>query len=172
MESLQLGAAVIGDFNTAYNIGSLAGIALLGWVAERLGSRGVIHVASVFQLVAPLIALGVALWSSTGGVSTAALWLMIGVSAIVGLVNHSMMLGFLNYTLDAAPPEKRSMYIGALNLLFGTMALLMPVGGIVINEVGRLAAPVIGYAALFGLCALLAFNGLLLTFKLPHIKHA
>jgi MFS family permease len=159
-EQLRLSDSSIGDFNIAYNVGSLSGSVLLAWIAERFGSRGVIRIASVFQLLAPLITLAVAFMGFSLQIG---LWLMLIVSAINGIVNHSVALGFLNYTLDIATEKNRGMYVGAVNVLYGIMALTPPIGGLLINT--------FGYSVMLLLVSVLVLIGAIYALQLPKVTH-
>ena len=169
-DRLKISDAVIGDFSTAYTVGSLIGVLALGSVADKFGSRRVIQGSSFFQFIAPAIAFGTAvLLSTVDTLQWLGLWAMIVVQGINGLVNHSMMLGFLNYTLDVAPTDKRPMYVGTLNLLYGLMGLTPPLGGLLIDVFSRSGSQTTGYAVLFGGVCLTVLVGLWVTSKLP--KH-
>ncbi len=169
-EQFRLGNAVLGDFNTAYNAGSLFGIAVMGALAARWGSLRVIHASSGLQLLAPLIPLVLAVVPFLANSSTIGYWVMLGVIAITGTINHSMMLGFLNYTLDLAPAAKRPMYMGTLNVMYGVLSLTPPLGGLIIDAFPRGDFGPTGFGVLFGGVSLLVTVGVLLGRHLPNLK--
>jgi MFS family permease len=48
---------------------------------------------------------------------------------VLGIVGSSIMLGFLNYILDLAPPGQRPTYMGLSNTLGGVLVLVPMLGG-------------------------------------------
>lgn len=122
---LGLSREVVGAYLAAQTLGSMLGGLGLGAVCERAGPAAVIRISVAASLGAPLLALVVPL---LGGVPW--LWLPYGgVFLLLGLVNGTMMIGWMNYVLAIAPPGQRATYTGLTNTLTGLLAVVVPILG-------------------------------------------
>ncbi len=169
-ERLHLDDSAIGLFTLALTIGAIAGLVLFGWLNERYGPRRVIHASTTFQLIAPLLALfvaavpGVALQSPTVGLA-----IFIAVMALRGAIEHSLVLGFVGYFMDAAPDHHRAMYVGTINTVSGIVALAPVMGGIIIQELSGVSGNDLAYSVVFGITTLCVGAGWLLALRLPKL---
>jgi len=117
---LGYGPQAIGVFVAAQTIGGMIASFGLGALSERVGSNVVIRVAVAANLSGPLIALLTFPLRGAG-------WLWIPyttVFMVMGVANSAIMLGWINYVLEIAPPGQRPTYTGLTNTLTG---LLIPV---------------------------------------------
>lgn len=117
---LGYGPETIGVFIAAQTIGGMIASLTMGALAERVGSGAVIRVAVAANLSGPLVAL---LTFPLRGAS----WLWVPYAWVfmaMGMANSSIMLGWMNYVLEIAPPGQRPTYTGLANTLTG---LLIPV---------------------------------------------
>ncbi|MCR4408602.1 MAG: MFS transporter [Anaerolineae bacterium] len=161
---LKLPPETVGLATSAQVLGGiLAGVGL-GYIQERWGSRLVILCSTALGLGMPLLALLTQVLALQG----AALSLLIAVYAsifvTVGLVNSSIMLGFINFVMELAPPHDNPTYMGLSNALTGLLLLNPVVGGWILE--------VTSYTVLFALAAAGAGLGLALAFGLREPRQA
>lgn len=167
-QRLNLPDSSTATLNLALTVGSIGGLAVLGWIADRAGSRRVLQIASVAQLIAPALAFIVAFVPAIADQSpTLALGIFIVVMALNGVVGHSLVLGFLNYILEIAPPAQRAIYIGTFNTLQGVMALTPPLAGLFINAMSPSLSLNNTYSILFGIVTLVVAVGVFSSHQLP-----
>jgi MFS family permease len=130
---LGMATETIALFITAQTVGSIAAGLILGYLNERWGSRIVIQVSRVLSLAQPLLALTCAGLYSFLGADLASQYVSPAVYAIVfllmGIINSSMMPGFLSYLVDMAPEQERPVYIGLCNTLSGLLMVVPLAGG-------------------------------------------
>ena len=121
-DALGLGEQTIGLFVLAQMGGSILGGIVLGALNERRGSIAVIRVNVGISLAMPLT--GVLVHMLSGSVLHGALlYLYVIVFLAIGLVNSSLMLGFIPCLLEIAPEGERPVYLGLANTL---NALILP----------------------------------------------
>jgi MFS family permease len=178
-ERLQLTDAAIGVFSVAFIAGGVLGVALFGALAERNGPRSVVRVATVLQFLAPLLAFLVALapsptglpgvpWGSgMGTLPFLAYGLFIIALALDGAVGRSYVLGYSSYAVDQAPDRRRAIYVGVLNTFGGLVSLSPVLAGAFLNAMARGTGASSGYPIMFGVVALCAAIGALISFTLP-----
>ncbi len=172
-ERLGLPDSVIGVFSVAFIVGGIVGVAAFGAVGERRGPLGVIRAASFIQFLAPLAALGVAVWPGLLEATPAvAVIIFSAILAIDGAVGRAPMLGFSSYTLDRAPNERRAIYFGVFNTLGGVAALTPVLGGFFLDHTVLLLGSTPAYALMFGAAALCVGAGLLIGLTLPRPEPA
>lgn len=122
---LGYGPETIGVFIAAQTIGGVVASLGLGALSERVGSGAVIRASVVASLAGPLIAL---LTFPLRGPS----WLWIpyaGVFMAMGVSTSALMLGWMNYVLEIAPPGQRPTYTGLSNTLTGLLIPAPILGG-------------------------------------------
>ena len=123
----------VGWFAIAQTIGlAIAGL-VLGTLAERRGSVSVVRLVGGIYLAAPIFVLAAGVPGLNQTLSTV---LMAAAFLMLGMGDGSIMLGFLNYVLDIAPPEKRPVYVGLTNTLAGATVLYPFLGGALVDGVG------------------------------------
>lgn len=170
-ESLQLPEGSIGVFTVAVVVGGILGTIVFGWIYNRFGSRRVIHSAATLQFIAPLMAFVLSLVVMPG--STLA-YLAYGVMFLIMMINgalgRSSLLGYMSYAQESASEANRPAYIGALNTLAGTAALMPVVGGGIIDFLIGAGWGFRAYTMVFGLAAVVAGLGAFLGYRLPHLQ--
>jgi len=130
---LNLPEGDVGWFAIAQTIGlAIAGL-LLGGLAERRGSVSVVRIVGGIYLMAPIFVLAAGALGSNQMLATL---LMAAAFLMLGMGDGSIMLGFLNYILDIAPPDKRPVYVGLTNTLAGVTVVFPFLGGILVDGVG------------------------------------
>jgi len=167
-QRLALPGASVGGFTIAFTVGSIAGIVLFGGLADRLGALRVIHASVAMQFAAPALAFAVAAVPALAAdAPSLALAAFVAIMALNGALTHSMILGFIGYTLDASPERHRAMYVGAINTVGGLVSLTPVLAGLAIDLLSRVAPSQAAYAAVFGFAALCVGAGAVLTLRLP-----
>jgi len=124
-DHLRLTPETIGLFIIAQTLGSLIGSSGFGALAERKGPGAVIRASIVASVTGPLMALALYFVRQASWLTWAYAW----VFAALGIVNSSIMLGFMNYILELAPPAQRPTYMGLSNTLGGVLVLVPMLGG-------------------------------------------
>jgi len=119
---LGMSEQTIGLFVLAQVGGGILGGALLGLLHEKRGSIAVIRTNIGISLAIPLIA--ILAHSLSGSVPHGVLPSLYALIFLaIGLVNSSLMLGFMTRYLEIAPENERPVYIGLANTL---NALILP----------------------------------------------
>jgi MFS family permease len=127
---LQLPPAAIGLFAGAATVGTtLAGIAL-GPVADRFGSHRVVQISTWSQVLVPVLAL----LFHFGAFGAAGKTLYPVLYVLLGLYEGSLVMGFLNYVLEIAPPGQRPNYMGLINTLSGLLIVVPLLGGWILEH--------------------------------------
>src|SRR5262249_28578659 len=122
---LGLPPVTIGLFAGAATAGAaLAGV-FLGGGAGRWGPQRCVPVITWCQFAVPVLALLVHL--GVFGAATGAVFPLLYV--LMGVFDGSVMLGFLTYLLEIAPPGERPTYIGLTNTLSGLLVIVPLAGG-------------------------------------------
>ena len=157
---LGMAAETIGLFITAQTVGSIAAGFVLGYLNERWGSRIVIRVSRLLGVVQPLLALAFAmLHGLLGSISPPA---YATIFLLMGIINSSMMPGFLAYLVDLAPEEVRPMYIGLSNTLIGVLTVVPLIGGWLLEATS--------YPVLFAVTAVGSVLSLLYALRLSKVR--
>jgi MFS family permease len=126
LRELGIAEASIAWFAIAQTIGSaLAGL-FFGWIADRYGSHIVIRIVGGVYLLAPCLVLAAGM---TGAGGPAPVILTAAGFLFLGLGDGSIMLGFINYVLEIAPPGQRPVYVGLTNTIIGVIVLFPFIGG-------------------------------------------
>jgi MFS family permease len=147
LRELGVSEADVGIFAVAQTVGgALAGL-LFGWVADRFGSQAVIRIAGGVYLLAPCLILSAGALGAAGALSVV---LVSGTFLLQGMGDGSIMLGFLNYVLEIAPPDRRPEYIGLTNTLAGIMVLFPFIGGTLVDWGGYRIVFVLAAAGVAG----------------------
>lgn len=152
---LGYGPETVGLFIAAQTIGAMIASFGMGALSERVGTGVVIRVAVVANLTGPIVAL---LTYPMRGVSW--LWLPYAwVFVVLGIVNSAVMLGWMDYILEIAPPGQRPMYTGLANTLTGLLIPVPILGGWLLQSTS--------YPVLFAAAAIGPLLALGLTRRLP-----
>lgn len=118
-DTLAVPDQTIGVFIFAQTVGASLASLILGRLADRQGAQRVIVIGTVISLTAPVLALGFAL----GGLAIR--WTYVWIYICIGLADNLIMLGYINYLLDIAPPGQRTIYMGTFSTI-GAIGVLGP----------------------------------------------
>lgn len=154
---LRQGPQMIGLFIAAQTVGGMVASVGLGALAERVGFGAVIRVAVVANLSGPLMALLTYPWREATWLWAPYSWVFVA----MGAANSAVMLGWMNYVLEIAPPGQRPVYTGLTNTLTGLLIPVPILGGWLLQATSY---PVLFAAAAAG--PLLAL-GLVRTLPVP-----
>jgi MFS family permease len=124
-DQLGLAPETIGVFIIAQTVGGLLASFGFGALAERRGPSAVIRVAVAVSITGPLVALALYFVHAATWLQLAYAWVFV----VLGVTNSAMMLGWMNYILELAPPGHRPTYMGLSNTLGGLLVLAPVLGG-------------------------------------------
>lgn len=158
IDVLGLPSETVGLATSMQVLGTILTGVVLGYVQERSGSRLVVLCSAALGLSAPLMALLAQCLFLHGAALTLLPTIYIFVFVIIGMVNSSIMLGFLNFVMELAPPDENPTYVGLFNAFSGILLLNPLVGGWLLE--------VASYTVLFTLATAGAGLGLVLAFRL------
>jgi MFS family permease len=150
----------IAIFILAQTVGALLASVALGRVANRYGSQRVIQIGAAILLTGPLVALALILAgpNTTGLLRNAYLWIYF----CIGLTDNLTVLGYLNYVLDIAPHNQRTIYMGITSTI-GSLGVFGPtLGGWLLGATS--------YTVLFIVSLLLGIGALVMAFRLPYAR--
>jgi len=145
--ALPLNAAAI--FLIADTITGLVTVAISGWLSARIGDQRLAVLAAGLGVAtfALIVAAG---WIGPAG-DLAFAWFLL-VFVLLSASNSAGSISFTALTLNIPPEDRRPLYIGLSNTIFGLASYLSIGQGVLVG--------VIGYAGLFALAAALAALGL------------
>jgi MFS family permease len=156
---LRLPPAAVGLFAGATTVGTaLAGL-LLGVLADRQGSQRVVQVVTWLQCLVPVLAL--LAHFGVFGESVGLVYPLLYV--LLGIFEGSIMLGFMNFILEIAPPGQRPTYMGLTNTFAGLLIIMPMVGGFILQRTS--------YPVLFAVTAVGTLAAALLALGLPNPRH-
>lgn len=125
--SHSLGAEALGVFTASQVSGGLAGGFLIGWIADRFGTKSVMGLGTIVSGMIPAIALGMIAFSgSLGGrllYPGIVIFFLMGVTGPVGLI------GFASHLLETAPLPDRTTYMGLFNAMTSALLVVSPFAG-------------------------------------------
>jgi len=158
IDVLELPPETIGLATSVQVLGGILAGVILGYIQERSGSRLVILCSTALGLGVPLLALLTQVLSLQGAALPVVTTVYASVFVTIGLVNSSIMLGFLNFVMELAPPGENPTYMGLSNAFTGILLLVPMVGGWLLEMTS--------YTVLFTLAAGGAGLGLVMAFRL------
>jgi MFS family permease len=130
-EQLSVSAERLGLFTSAQVLGGLIGGLAIGWIADHRGPRTVIRLSAIICAGIPLIALLMLPLHSVlakGFVLAGAVLFV-----ILGGVNSTNVIGFMNYLMEIAPLEQRTLYVGLFSTLAGIILVVPPLLGLLLQ---------------------------------------
>jgi len=142
-EQLKLEPKTIGIFIIAQTVGGLLASLGFGALAERRGPGAVIRISIIANISGPLVALTFNLAHLSSDWMLVYVWVFV----VLGIVGSAMMLGWMNYILELAPPGHRPTYMGLSNTLGGLLVLVPMLGGWLLEATSY---PVLFAAAVIG----------------------
>ncbi|MBN1333408.1 MAG: MFS transporter, partial [Synergistales bacterium] len=126
-ESFNLESIFVGRYLVAQTLGMLLSNILWGIISRRWGSREVVRTCVLIGAVTPILALVLSRFSAKG---------FYVIFFLVGSMYSGRLVGFEPYLLDIVPDEGRPLYLGIRGTLDILIALLPPIGGLLIDLVG------------------------------------
>jgi len=141
---LGLPDSIAGTYLTVSTVANILSTYLWGRLSDRTGNRTLLRLVCAISCLPPLLALGA--WPAIRTMSGAG-WLppaFFGlIFALIGASRTGIFIGGLNFLLDLAPADDRSIYVGLTNTVVGVASFASALGGVVVE--------VLGYRALFSL---------------------
>ncbi|GAB4575992.1 MAG: hypothetical protein Kow0077_30260 [Anaerolineae bacterium] len=147
-ERFGLPLATAGRFLVVDTVVGLLAVAVSGWISARLGNRLLVMLAAVTGLGT----FALVTWAAFAGLPEDAVFgYFLVIFTLLAASNAASNVGFVALNLNIPPEQKRPLYIGLSNTIFGVASYA---------SIGQGALVVLaGYQGLFGLAALLAAVG-------------
>ena len=143
------------------SVAALSGVisnVLWGYVGEKYGVRWVLTFTSAMACTAPLMAISVQYLPMTWQAQCYFLTF-----ALNGASMSGMMVGFMSYMLNIAPPRIRSTYLGFMNTILFPFGFMPVVAGQLVG--------LIDYEGVFAVALVMGFLGFLTTTRLEDVYH-
>lgn len=154
-QGLGLSVSTIGLFAAATMVGTAVSGLVLGPIADRQGSHRVIQITSWIAVSVPALVLLLHLTP----LRALAVYLYPMLYVLIGMVEGSVMLGYLNFVLEISPPGQRPVYMGLTNTIAGLLVVVPLIGGWLLQRTS--------YPVLFSLAAAGILVGAILALTLP-----
>ncbi|MYG00208.1 MFS transporter [Candidatus Poribacteria bacterium] len=148
LEVLKVSEADIGFFIVCSALSGVISNAMWGYIGEKYGVRWLLIISVGLMSLPPIIALSSG-WLPTSLHVPAYLFIF----TIGGILANGVMVGFMSYMLNIAPPRSRPSYIGFMNTLLVPASFAPVIGGMLVERIGHRWLFVI----CFGIC-LVAFR--------------
>ena len=158
IDVLELPPETVGLATSMQVLGSILAGVVLGYIQERSGSRLVVLCSTALGLGVPLLALLTQILALQGVAFPLLTAVYASIFVTIGMVNSSIMLGFLNFVMELAPPHENPTYVGLFNAFTGILLLIPMAGGWLLEATS--------YTVLFTLAAVGAGLGLVMAFRL------
>ena len=158
IDVLELPPETVGLATSMQVLGSILAGVVLGYIQERSGSRLVVLCSTALGLGVPLLALLTQILALQGVAFSLLTAVYASIFVTIGMVNSSIMLGFLNFVMELAPPHENPTYVGLFNAFTGILLLIPMAGGWLLEATS--------YTVLFTLAAVGAGLGLVMAFRL------
>ncbi len=158
LKQLGFSEATIGFFIVSSALSGVVSNTAWGYVGEKYGVRWVLIITAGMMGIPPILAFSSGILPISLQMPAFFLIFIVG-----GILGNGMMVGFMAYMLNIAPPRNRPTYIGFMN------TLLMPVSFAPV--LGGLLAPYIGYRWLFALSIGICFVAFRIATGLQEIMH-
>jgi MFS family permease len=157
--ALSVSVSMVGVYLTGTTLASFASNLLWGRISDRRGNKLLIALSNSLGLFIPLTALAIVplaeLWP---GLREFAPGLFALVFVLSGCAKSGVMIGNINFLLEIAPADNRSLYIGFTNTIIGIALLASSVGGLIVD--------LVGFTVLFSLALAFYVLALFLTLRL------
>lgn len=126
-ESFQIDVSFVGRYLVAQTLGMLLSNLLWGMISRWWGSREVVRTCILIGAITPMLALTLLRFGPRS---------FYAVFFLVGFMYSGRRVGFEPYLLDLLPDDRRPLYLGIRGTLNILIALLPPLGGLLIDLVG------------------------------------
>lgn len=154
--TFSIGAETLGLLTSAQVFGGLAGGLVIGWIADRLGTRTVIRVSTAVGVTLPGLGLAMILLGTAPSGALLAPGVVLFV--LMGFVSSTNLIGFMNYLMETAPRERRTEYIGIFNTVAGSLMVVPPLAGLFLGAVS--------FGPLFAMAAAASLGALFFSLRL------
>lgn len=148
--------STIGSFLAVVALSGVISTALWGHVGEKYGVRWILIGMSAFGCVSPLIAICIPLFPLPLRIPCYFL-----IFAMNGISVNGMMVGFMTYMLNVAPPITRPSYLGFMNTLLFPFSFVTVLGGVIVSR--------LGYQGVFAISLGLSFLAFTMTTRLEEV---
>jgi MFS family permease len=125
--AMSVDPARLGLFTSAQVFGGFVGGLVIGWIADHAGTRAAIGLSGAISGAVP--ALGLVMIAARGLTGDALLFTGVGLFVLMGVLGSASMIGFMNYLMEAAPSEQRTIYLGLFNTAVGAVLVVPPLMG-------------------------------------------
>lgn len=158
LSELGVSEATIGFFIVCSALSGVVSNAFWGYIGEKYGVRWLLIITAGLMLFPPIIAYFSDMLPSTFIQPSYFL-----IFAIGGILTNGMMVGFMAYMLNIAPPRSRPSYIGFMNTLLLPASFAPVIGGLLVKW--------IGYQWLFAVCFSICLIAFRIATGLQEIMH-
>ena len=155
---LGVSEATIGFFIVCSALSGVVSNAFWGYIGEKYGVRWLLIITAGLMLFPPIIAFISGSLPVSFHVPAYLLIFTIG-----GILTNGMMVGFMAYMLNIAPPRSRPSYIGFMNTLLVPASFAPTIGGLLVS--------LIGYRMLFIVCFGICLIAFRIATELQEIVH-
>lgn len=122
-----VGTEGLGLFTSSQVLGGLAGGFLIGWIADRFGTKRVMGLGTIMSGVIPAITLGMTALS--GVLHGPTLYAGMVVFFLMGVTGPVGLIGFASHLLETAPLAERTTYMGLFNAMTSALFVVSPFAG-------------------------------------------
>lgn len=148
IDELGVPEATIGFFIISAALSGVVSNAIWGYIGEKYGVRWLLIITAGLMALPPFIAF-------FSGMLTPSLYVPVYllIFTVSGILANGVMVGFMAYMLNIAPPRSRPSYIGFMNTILLPASFAPVIGGLLISRIGYQWL----FAICFGIC-LIAFR--------------
>ncbi|MDE0010206.1 MAG: MFS transporter [Candidatus Poribacteria bacterium] len=158
LNDLKFSEATIGFFIVCSALSGVISNTLWGYIGERKGVRSLLIITAGLMGISPILAFFSSVFPSALQMPAFILIFIVG-----GISSNGMMVSFMAYMLNIAPPRNRPSYIGFMNTLLMPVSFAPLLGGFLV--------PYIGYRWLFAISVGICFVAFRVGLKLEEIMH-
>ena len=158
LNELEFSEATIGFFIVCSALSGVISNTIWGYMGEKYGVRAVLIITAGLMGIPPALAFSSSILPDALRMPAFFMIFIVG-----GIMSNGMMVGFMAYMLNIAPPRNRPTYIGFMN------TLLMPVSFAPL--LAGFLAPYIGYRWLFAISIGICLAAFRIGLDLQEIMH-
>jgi MFS family permease len=164
--------SIIGSFVVVLALSEVISNALWGYIGEKYGVRFILIGASALGCLSPLIAISVQFLPPPWRAPSYFL-----IFAVNGVAGNGVMVGFMTYMLNLAPPKIRPTYLGFLNTLLFPFSFLPVLAGKLVKGFAvnalffSVPIPGIDYEGVFVVSLIAGMCAFLMSRQLKDVYH-
>ena len=158
LNDLKFSEATIGFFIVCSALSGVISNTIWGYIGERKGVRSLLIITAGLMGIPPALAFSSSVLPSALQMPAFFMIFIVG-----GVASNGMMVSFMAYMLNIAPPRNRPSYIGFMNTLLMPVSFAPLLGGIL--------APYIGYQWLFAISVSICVVAFRTGLQLKEIMH-